>query len=80
MWEVAQKTALRIGINPTWVPNNTKGHQHLILETLPNFSGQALDDNIKTISWDKNYVVEIGDSKDFAHKPEWSCYTDGSRP
>ena len=79
MWEVAQKTALRIGINPTWVPTNTKGHQHLILETLPNLSGRALDDTIKTISWEKNYVVEIGDGKDFAHKPEWSCYTDGSR-
>ena len=80
--EVAQKTALRIGINPTWVPKSTKGHQHLILESLPTGSrhclDQGLDDMKSTLSFEMNYSVKIGDGKDIAHRPEWSCYTDGS--
>ena len=78
VWEVAQKTALRIGINPTWIPHQTQGHQHQILDSLPAASRQCLDDVRKTILFEMNYSVEIEDGKDIAHRPDWSCYTDGS--
>ena len=78
VWEVAKKTAMRIGINPTWIPHQTKGHQHLILDSLPAASRQCLDDVRKTILFEMNYSVEIEDGKDIAHRPDWSCYTDGS--
>ena len=89
--ETAQKTALRLGIDPKWVPHTTKGHQHLILESLQfmlvgdtvsnptRLPERCMDDNIKEISWDMNYSVEIGNGNDLTHTPDWSCYTDGSR-
>ena len=78
IWEIAQKTAVRIGVDPKWVPQNTRGHQHLILESLPLLSRQCLDDVKKTLVWEMNYYVEIGDGKDIICRPDWSCYTDGS--
>ena len=77
--ETAQKTALRLGIEPKWVPQTTKGHQHLILESLPDLPGRCMDDNRKDLSWEINYSVEIGNGNDLTHIPDWSCYTDGSR-
>ena len=90
--ETALKTALRLGINPTWIPQLTKGHQHVLLESLSTLSlgeatslnptlcpQQCMDDNRKELSWEKNYSVLIGDGKDLTYMPDWSAYTDGSR-
>ena len=78
LWETAQKTILRTCADPKWVPNPTKGHQHLLLEFLPPVSRQGLDNIKKTLTWEMNYYVEIGDGKDVIGRPDWTCYTDGS--
>ena len=77
--ECALKASLRIGIDPSWVPATTKGHQHLLLEALPHEVRGLKSDNISTTTmWEKHYEVEIGDGNDIAPR-DWTCYTDGSK-
>ena len=77
--ECALKASLRIGINPKWVPQTTKGHQHLLLEALPKeIRGLKSDSISTTIIWERNYQVKIGDGNDIAPR-DWTCYTDGSK-
>ena len=79
VWERALKTALRIGINPTWSPINTKGHQHVLLEALPEgVRGLKIDNTVITTIWEQNYEVNIGSGEDISRR-EWTCYTDGSK-
>ena len=77
--ECALKASLRIGIDPKWVPQTTKGHQHLLLEALPmEIRGLKSDHISTTIIWERNYQVKIGDGNDIAPR-DWTCYTDGSK-
>ena len=75
--ELALKTAVRINIKPNWFPNNNKGHQHLLFESLSSIA--CLDDNNKTREWEMNYSVVIEDGKDITDRTGLSCYTDGSK-
>ena len=79
--EQALKSALRIGItNPNWLYKDTKGHQHLLMESLPNELKNCKIDNVKTtMIWEKNYDVQIGKGDDISNRRDWTCYTDGSK-
>ena len=77
--EHALKSAVRVGIDPGWEPCGKKGHQHLLLESLPNEVSNLKSDNHRTtMIWEQNYFVKIGDGSDIPHR-DWKCYTDGSK-
>ena len=78
--EHALKTALRLEISPKWFPRDTKGHQHKLLDSLPNEIRGCKMDNARTSTiWEQNYEVLIGMGDDIPIKRDWTCYTDGSK-
>ena len=76
--EHALKTAIRVGIDPQWIPTTTKGHQHLLIKSLPLELRKKSDSHSVTLDWEQNYSVVIGDGADIPHR-DWKCYSDGSR-
>ena len=76
--ENSLKTAARLGISPKWVPQGTKGHQHILFVALPKSAGRGLDDTATTMVWEKNYTVHIGNGTDIRRR-DIACYTDGSK-
>ena len=78
--EHAMKSALRIGIVPTWPSFGNKGHQELLYELLPlEIRGVKIDNMVTNLVLLQNYVVNIGKGDDLSQLREWACYTDGSR-
>ena len=70
----------RVSTNPNWLYKDTKGHQHLLMESLPNELKNCKIDNVKTtMIWEKNYDVQIGKGDDISNRRDWTCYTDGSK-
>lgn len=78
--EYALRSALRIGItNPNWTPQGSKGHQHWLVESLPDVLRGLKIDNVRSnMIWQQNYEIEIGKGDDISRR-EWACYTDGSK-
>ena len=78
--EHAMKSALRIGIKPTWFSFVEKGHQELLYESLPiEIRGVKVDNMVTNLILAQNYEVKIGKGNDLEQLREWACYTDGSR-
>ena len=79
--EHALKTLVRIGTtSPNWTPTGTRGHQHILMDSFQKIVKNCKIDNLtKTVVWEQNYEVIIGDGNDIPIKRDWTCYTDGSK-